>query len=109
MKRFFTAEHVLQFISITCSVFLIVYLLVYVQQARERVDCQVQVNQALITSVSASRSANEIETTAMDELLVGLLSTGDPDVRSLLRTYQEKRAEATHLRVNNPLPDPRCE
>lgn len=109
MRKFLTAEHVLQTISIACSVFLIIYLLVYVTQARERIDCQTKVNQALITSVSASRQANSIETEAMDELLVGILSTSDPDVRSLLRTYQEKRAQANHLRVNNPLPNPRCE
>jgi hypothetical protein len=100
-------ERVLQVLSVATTAFLIVYLLVYVAGASERVDCQQAVDQALITSVEASREADILEGKAMDDLLAGLLGPA-ADSRDLLRTYQQRRGEATALRVNNPLPDPTC-
>jgi hypothetical protein len=85
-----------------------IFLITFVVQANRRVDCQVQVNQALIASVGASRDANTIEQNAMSDLVNGLL-TRAADPRALLSTYQSQHQRAISLRVSNPLPDPNCQ
>lgn len=109
MRQLLTAERILQVVTILLSVFMILYLVTYVANARTRADCQMHIKAVLIESIAASRQANEIESTAMDNLLNSLLAPGEKDTPALLRTYQEQRFEAQRLRANSPrLPDPVC-
>lgn len=117
-----TTERLLQALSLALMVFLAVYLIIFVQDARERVECQTGVNDALLTSVAASRDAGSIERAAgrierdaMRSLLHELLDSPNPNSRAALEKYQERLEEADGqlqtadtLRTDNPLPQPSC-
>lgn len=119
---FINTERVLQVLSLALMVFLAIYLIVFVQSAREQVECQTRVNDALITSVSASRDAGSIERgaqgierDAMRTLLHELLDTPHPNSRDALATYQQRLEDADvqlraagQIRIDNPLPQPSC-
>lgn len=109
IKKILSAERTIQLLSLLTSAFLIVYLLTYVSQARQRQDCQEAVNSALISSVEAGREAATIENIAMDDLLHGLLTPPDGDAREILAIYQARRSDATRIRVDNPYPNPHCD
>lgn len=103
-----TIERSLQGLQVIMVVFLMFYLLSYVAHQRAVSDCQTNTNAALITSVSAARDAARIESNGMNALVDGLLTGPHPDARALLKTYQEARAQADSIRVENPLPNPAC-
>jgi hypothetical protein len=102
-----TIERSLQGLQVVMVLFLMFYLLTYVAHQRSVSECQTNTNGALITSVSAARDATRIESDGMNTLVGGLLSP-NPDARALLKAYQEARAQADSIRVENPLPNPAC-
>lgn len=106
-RQWFTTERIGQALQLSLTIFVTVYLIVFVGGQRERLDCQDRVNAALIESLDATREAALLERTAMQTLVQGLL-TPNPEVSQLLRTYQDSVTRAAVVRVDNPLPDPNC-
>lgn len=106
-RQWFTTERLGQVLQLVLTIFLAIYLVLFVGGQRVRLDCQDRVNASLIESLNATREAAYIERTAMQTLVQGLL-TPNPKVAELLKTYQDSVTRAAVVRVDNPLPDPNC-